>query len=108
MPVLRALLILIGIIGLTGAAITFLLQGPLSVILWAGIVGTIFLLGGAFERIWYKKVASQPPGPGFVLTSERFVDPETGRLVDVYERPETGERAYVDSGKGSEAGSTSR
>jgi hypothetical protein len=31
-----------------------------------------------------------------VATPERFVDPTSGRTVQVYTKPETGERLYVD------------
>ena len=54
-------------------------------------------VGVAIERWRYKSLADRPPGPNWVATGERFVDPETGKLVAVYHHPGTGERRYVAS-----------
>ena len=56
--------------------------------LWA----TVLLVGLLIERWRYKKLADRPPGPDWQRTDERFVDPETGKLVTVYFHPATGER----------------
>ena len=40
-------------------------------------------------------VTGGPPGAGWVATKERFVDPESGKLVTVFYQPATGERRYV-------------
>jgi hypothetical protein len=55
----------------------------------------ILLVGLLIERWRYKRLDSNRPGPEWVATHERFVDPETGRLVTVYYRASTGERRYV-------------
>jgi hypothetical protein len=47
------------------------------------------------ERRTYKQVLDAPPGPAWKANGERFVDPETGRTVEVYEHPPSGRRAYV-------------
>lgn len=47
----------------------------------------------AYDRR-YKSASPGPPGPGWVDTGERFIDPETNRRVAVFTRPETGEREY--------------
>ena len=60
------------------------------------IFGAILLIGIVFERVIYKPNAKAAPGPGWVKTSERFVDDETGKPVTVYIKPETGERTYVE------------
>jgi hypothetical protein len=52
-------------------------------------------LGVIFERRGDKPMAGAPPGPDWIETGERFVDPETGRLVTVFHQPRTGERRYV-------------
>jgi hypothetical protein len=57
--------------------------------------GVVFL-ATLFERIYYKRLQSKSPGPDWVRTTERFVDPQTGRRVTIYVHPTTGERAYVD------------
>jgi hypothetical protein len=65
----------------------------------AGLVlwGAILLIGLLIERWRYKPLAARSPGPDWTATDERFVDPETGKLVTVYFRPSTGERRYVAS-----------
>jgi hypothetical protein len=59
--------------------------------LWAAIL----LVGLAIERWRYKKLTAAPPGPDWQRTDERFVDPETEKLVTVYFNPATGERRYI-------------
>ena len=63
--------------------------GMLSI--WAAIL----LVGLLIERWRYKGLSAAPPGPDWQLTDERFVDPETGKLVTVYFHPATGERRYI-------------
>jgi hypothetical protein len=60
-----------------------------------GLWAVIFLAGLVIERWRYQRLGAAPPGPGWQRTEERFVDPETGRLVTVYFHPATGERRYV-------------
>ena len=58
------------------------------------VFGTLLLLGTVFERWRYK----QPQSPGTargVATGERFVDPESGALMEVWYDAATGERSYV-------------
>ena len=57
--------------------------------------GLVLLIGLAVEHWRYQPLADRSPGPGWVATDERFVDPETGKLVRVYHQPATGERRYV-------------
>jgi hypothetical protein len=47
------------------------------------------------ERWRYKPLGEHSPGPDWTATGERFVDPETGKLVAVYFHPASGERRYV-------------
>ena len=58
---------------------------------WAALL----LVGLLVERWRYKPLAGRPPGPDWQRTDERFVDPETGKLVTVYFHPATGERRYI-------------
>ena len=51
--------------------------------------------GTVFERVLYKPLLGKKPGPGWVKTTERFVDPDSGRTVDVFYEPSSGERQYV-------------
>jgi hypothetical protein len=57
--------------------------------------GLILLIGLLIERWRYKPLAERSPGPDWTATDERFVDPETGKLVRVYFHPPSGERRYV-------------
>jgi len=59
------------------------------------IWGMVLVVGLVIERFRYKRLASGSPGPGWERSAERFVDEETGKMVTVYTRPETGERLYV-------------
>lgn len=52
--------------------------------------------GTVFERARYRQLdAVPPPGPDWQSTEERFVDPESGRLVTVWFQASTGARRYV-------------
>ncbi len=95
MSVLRAALLVVGLALLVGAAAFASAGCGLGLTLRLALPG--FLLIGAvlFERWRYKRLASGRPGPEWVETDERFVDPESGNLVTVYYRPATGERRYV-------------
>jgi hypothetical protein len=53
------------------------------------------VVGLMIERWRYKPLAERSPGPDWTATDERFVDPETGKLVTVYYHPPSGERRYV-------------
>jgi hypothetical protein len=59
------------------------------------VLGVLILVGVVFERWRYKTPEAGAPA-GFVATPERFLDPETGRAVQVFIEPRTGERRYVD------------
>jgi len=71
---------------------TLRLYAPAGMLaVWAAIL----LVGLLIERWRYKSLAGRPPGPDWQRTDERFVDPETGKLVTVYFHPTTGERRYI-------------
>jgi hypothetical protein len=57
--------------------------------------GGVLLLCIVCERVIYKPVTAQRPGPGWQRTTERFVDEASGKTVTVFIEPGTGERAYV-------------
>jgi quinol-cytochrome oxidoreductase complex cytochrome b subunit len=59
--------------------------------------GAILIIGLFIERWRYKPLAARSHGLEWTATGERFVDPETGKLVTVYFHPATGERRYVAS-----------
>jgi hypothetical protein len=58
------------------------------------LVGLIALVTSLLERT-YGAPSRRPAGLGLRPTHERFVDPETGRLVTVWFDAATGERRYV-------------
>ena len=55
----------------------------------------LMLAGLLFENHRYRRLSRQPPGGAFKATGERFIDPETGKLVEVHADPATGARRYV-------------
>ena len=92
---LRAFLIGVSVLMLICAATLFVVgqaqPGMLTLVAWA----VILFVGVVFERSRYKAILAAPPGPDFVPTAERFVDPETGAATVVYFNAKTGKRAYV-------------
>ena len=63
--------------------------------LWLVIVGGMITAGTVLERVIYQPLQRKTPGTGWVKTTERFIDPDTGQPVDVFYNPTTGERQYV-------------
>lgn len=98
MPVVRPLLVVLGVLLLAGAALGVRFGVPIPAMLAPAGIGLVLIVGGLFERVQYKMLRQTAPGPGWLATPERFVDPATGRLVQVHVKPETGERLYVDAG----------
>ena len=98
MPILRLILGALGLLMLVGAAIAARFGVPIPALLVPAGIGLVLIVGALFERVHYKMLTPRPPGRGWLATPERFVDPASGRLVEVHVRPETGERAYVDVG----------
>ncbi|HEV2335670.1 MAG TPA: hypothetical protein VGS13_09255 [Stellaceae bacterium] len=91
---MRAIVAVIGGLLAAGALmLATLCVFPAAIMLavWAAIL----LIGLLVERWRYKRLAATPPGPDWQRTDERFVDPETGKLVTVYFHPRTGERRYI-------------
>jgi hypothetical protein len=61
------------------------------------VLGVAVVLGVLLEARRYRGRS----GPGrWQPTTERFVDPTTGRLMEVQYDPDTGERRYIDVGPG--------
>jgi hypothetical protein len=56
----------------------------------------LFLVWFFFRKGGYKRrPLDAPPGPDWSFTGERFLDPASGETLEVWSRPRTGERAYV-------------
>jgi hypothetical protein len=92
---LRIALLLLGGIMLAAAALCALAGCRLAATIPLAVWGAIFAGGVLFERWRYQPLADRRPGRDWQVTPERFVDPETGRLVMVFLNPATGERRYV-------------
>ncbi len=58
------------------------------------IWGLVLALAVVFER-WRYRQHEQLGSGEWQATEERFVDPESGRLMQVFYQPTTGERRYV-------------
>jgi len=76
-------------------AVFLALAGVVGPAIYAGALGVLLFVGLVFERWRYKPLSDARLGPDWIATEERFVDPETGKLVTVYYHPATGERRYV-------------
>jgi hypothetical protein len=84
---------------LAGGGLWLIVAGcPLGFGLRLAIPGLVLIGAVIGERWRYRRVHAARPGPEWVATGERFVDPESGKLVTVFYRPSTGERRYVGSG----------
>jgi len=81
--------------GLLLAALFLVTCGVIGLGIYAGVFGALLVVGLVFERWRYKPLTDTRLGPDWVATDERFVDPETGKLVTVYYHPASGERRYV-------------
>jgi hypothetical protein len=92
---LRSVLVLLSL-GTLGIGAFCLLVGAdppaYTLLIW----GAILLGAIAYERFRYKPLTGAAPGAGWQRTSERFVDPDSGRTVTVYVQPGSGERQYVE------------
>lgn len=62
--------------------------------LWLLVNGSVLTIGLVFERWRYKPVKTAAAAKG-QPTGERFIDPETGTLMEVWYDSATGERSYV-------------
>ena len=74
----------------------------LGALLWSNgggaivlVLGLVILITAAFEPV-YGRPSRRPIGGSWQRTDERFVDPETGKLVTVWFDPDSGERRYVE------------
>jgi hypothetical protein len=89
---LRRVLLALGIAGLVGAGICLLAKVYVAA-LYLFIEGLALTLGILLERWRYVHHVNRNKGR-WQSTGERFVDPTSGRLMEVYYNPETGERDY--------------
>jgi len=91
---MRTIALIIGGLFAAGAlvlAVLCVFPAAIMLAIWA----MIFLIGLLIERWRYKPLVGRSPGPDWQMTDERFVDPETGKVVTVYFHPAIGERRYI-------------
>ncbi len=81
---------------LIAAAVVLLIAGNTPPAMVCLVWGGILVFGIVYERYAYKTIVDKvPAGKDWARTTERFVDQKTGKIVTVYVKPMTGERAYV-------------
>jgi hypothetical protein len=91
--VLRTLVMVFACALLIGGA-ALLLFGLLPPGLYCLGLGALIFIGTRFERWRYRRYESTPDA-SWQATGERFVDPGSGRDVEVFYDPKSGERRYV-------------
>jgi hypothetical protein len=68
-----------------------------------GFIAALVLTWFFFRSGGYKRhPLDAPPGRDWIFTGERFLDPQTGVMLEVWYSPRTGERAYVRAQAGQE------
>ena len=72
------------------------MTGALVLLVWIAVSATLVLIWLLFRSGGYKRQPlDAPPGKDWTFTGERFVDPKSGALIEVWRNARTGERAYV-------------
>lgn len=91
---LRWVIVVYGLLSLIGAAVLlFLVHATLWLVLYLAVNGIILVSATLLERKRYHVRVDRTQGR-WQPTGERFVDPATRRLVEVFYNPATGERDY--------------
>jgi len=93
--VLRSVLVLLSLAALAIGGFCMIVGADppaFTLLIW----GAILLAAIVYERFRYKPLAAAVPGAGWERTSERFVDPDSGKTVTVYLQSGSGERQYVE------------
>ena len=85
---LRPTLIAIVAVLLAVTVVLAFLNGP--DLIGPTVMLSVVLIGLLFENSRYRRLSQQAPGGNFTPTGEKFVDPESGKLVEVHSDPATG------------------
>lgn len=85
-------LVFAGALALAGAVL--IANGVVGPGAYALGLGVLVLLGTAFER-WRYRGSDSRASAGWEPTGERFEDPHTGTVMQVYYDPRSGQRHYV-------------
>lgn len=91
---LRRVIIGYGLLCVIGAAVLlFLVHAALWLVVYLAVNGFILVSVMLLERKRYRTQVDRTRGH-WQSTGERFVDPTTGQLMEVFYNPATGEREY--------------
>jgi type IV secretory pathway VirB3-like protein len=91
---LRRVIIGYGLLSLIGAAILlFLVHATLWLVVYLAVNGFTLVSAMLLERTRYRTQVDRTQGY-WQPTGERFVDPTTQQLMEVFYNPTTGEREY--------------
>ncbi len=93
---LRAIVALFGLCLIAGGIVMLLAAGAGGASVVPMFMGALIVIGTIFEARRYR-AKSSAPASAWQQTGERFVDPTSGKLLEVRYNPETGEREYVDA-----------
>ncbi len=96
-PVLRGCLVAVSLFAAIVGALLVSAGQAIPAAIEILISGVVVALALVFERRGYRPQVNRSDGH-WEETSERFVDPASGHLIEVLYNPETGERDYVDKG----------
>lgn len=93
-PTARLVAFVLGALAVAGGTLMTMLAGG-GAGLWLLITGAIVIASLALEGRYGRPGApTDVPPSAWQLTNERFVDDETGQLLEVWIDPLTGERRY--------------
>lgn len=91
---LRRVIIGYGLLYFMGAVVLlFIVHAALWLVLYLGVNGIVLVSAVLLERKGYRTRVDRTKGP-WQLTDERFVDPTTGQLMEVFYNTTSGERDY--------------
>lgn len=94
---LRRVLIAYGVLCLIVAGILLAVHATIVLVIYLAVNGLLIVGGILFERRGYRSRVDRTRGQ-WQPTGERFMDPTTGRVVEVYFNQQTGERDYREPG----------
>lgn len=99
MSPLRGCVVALGTL-LIGAAFVELMFAPIEASVFPAIplliFGCVILVTAIAEPVYGQLVRRPPLSGGWRPTCEKFIDPTSGKPVEVWFDPQTGERRYVD------------
>ena len=93
---LRRVIIIYGVLCILGAIILVVAHVTTALVIYLAINGLVIIGAILFERSGYRTNADRTRGK-WQPTGERFNDPTSGQIVEVYYNPQTGERDYRES-----------